>query len=170
VTYQPRQGIHDWPYWREHLKAAIQWGFFRPVAESPASWRYTTVSQDGRAWDLRFHFNEPPGTPETLVRDGSTLSGFGAGEVTIQPDHAAAFSAELPFTRTLEPLAAGSGPASPQSGSAPSRTLARCRSSTLTSRRTARRHGRRGARRRARRHRRARCRGARRVRRMRRAR
>jgi len=152
VTYQPRQGIHDWPYWRQHLMAALQWGFFRPVSESPASWRYTTVSQDGRAWDLRFHFNEPPGTPETFVRQGSTLRGFGAGEVTIQPDHSAAFSTELPFTRTLPPSVASTGTPAPRSGSAPSRTVSRCRSSKRASRRAARRRtGHRGARRRARR-------------------
>ncbi|HEV3227980.1 MAG TPA: alpha/beta hydrolase family protein [Solirubrobacteraceae bacterium] len=113
VTYQPRQGIHDWPYWRQHLMAALGWGLFKPVAEAPSSWRYSTVSQSGRAWDLRFTFDEPPGGVETFVRNGSTLTALGTGDVTIQPDGAAPFTATLPFTRTLTPLprgAAGGGP------------------------------------------------------------
>src|SRR5437764_1381120 len=31
VTYDPRQGIHAWRYWRQHLTDALKWGFFRPV-------------------------------------------------------------------------------------------------------------------------------------------
>jgi S-formylglutathione hydrolase FrmB len=127
VTYQPRQGIHDWPYWRMHLMAALQWGFFKSVPDAPLSWRYSTVSQDGRAWDLLFHFDEPPGVVETFVRNGNTLTGQGRGDVTVQPDNSEAFSATLPFTHTLTGLggrsSAGSGGAG-GTGSAP-----RCASS-----------------------------------------
>ncbi len=42
VTYETRQGIHDWPYCRHHLAAAIRWGFFKPVRERPKTWTYET--------------------------------------------------------------------------------------------------------------------------------
>ena len=56
VTYVPRDGIHDWPYWREHLAAALRWGFFAPVRESPTDWTYETVAAKGDAWGWRFEF------------------------------------------------------------------------------------------------------------------
>ena len=32
MTYEPLNGIHDWPEWRRALRNAIEWGFFEPVA------------------------------------------------------------------------------------------------------------------------------------------
>ena len=48
TTYRPENGVHDWPYWRRHLREAISWGLFGPVAESPANWTYRTVAQARR--------------------------------------------------------------------------------------------------------------------------
>ncbi|HEX2015840.1 MAG TPA: alpha/beta hydrolase family protein [Solirubrobacteraceae bacterium] len=101
VTYRPQQGIHDWPYWRQHLQQALAWGLFKPVSPAPASWRYETVARSGRAWDLRFTFSAPPETTIVLQRDGQTLRATGSGRVTIVPDGAAAFTATLPFTRAI---------------------------------------------------------------------
>jgi esterase/lipase superfamily enzyme len=101
VHYEPTTGIHDWPWWRAALASAVQWGFFKPVSSAPAAWRFQTVSQAGRAWDLRFRFAAPPEAVETLSRNGDVLSATGAGVVTIRPDHFRAFTAKLPFTRRL---------------------------------------------------------------------
>jgi S-formylglutathione hydrolase FrmB len=102
VTYQPRQGIHDWPYWR-HLAAAIKWGFFAPVVEHPTQWTYKTAAQFSDAWGLRFTFSAPPQTLETFSLSGQTLSGAGAGTVRVEQNGAPGFSATLPFSRTLPP-------------------------------------------------------------------
>jgi len=68
VTYRPLQGVHDWPYWRRHLREAIAFGLFAPVEEDPSSWSYTTVAQTGRAWSLRYRFAAPPESLVTLER------------------------------------------------------------------------------------------------------
>src|SRR3954447_7807089 len=60
VTYVPRNGVHDWPYWREHLAAAIAWGFFKPVPETPLKWSLQTAAQTGDAWGFKFGFPAPP--------------------------------------------------------------------------------------------------------------
>jgi S-formylglutathione hydrolase FrmB len=101
VHYEPTTGIHDWPWWRLAMSAALKWGFFAPVTEAPVSWRFQTVSQEGRAWNLRFRFASPPGALETLSRSGSTLSATGSGTVTITPDRGRAFTSALPFTRQV---------------------------------------------------------------------
>ena len=85
VTYHPRQGIHDWRYWRQHLADAIDWGFFRPVPRTAASWGYETVAATGDAWGLRFRFDPPPEGVERLsLEDGRILRGFGFGAVAIR--------------------------------------------------------------------------------------
>ncbi|MDQ3742739.1 MAG: esterase family protein, partial [Actinomycetota bacterium] len=60
VDYRPKQGVHDWPYWRAALRDAIAWDLFAPVEEAPSSWTYRTVAQTGEAWGLRYRFEEPP--------------------------------------------------------------------------------------------------------------
>lgn len=101
VTYKPRQGIHDWPYWRRHLADAIGWGFFEPVTERPAAWTYRTVARFGEMWGLRFAFAAPPGEVETFKLDGRRLSATGSGTVTIRVPRAGKLTATLPFERTL---------------------------------------------------------------------
>ena len=84
VTYRPRDGVHDWPYWRQHLAAAIRWGFFKPVPEAPTAWRYTTVAQHGAAWDTTFTFAARPTTLVTFTRHGDRLDASGAGVVRLR--------------------------------------------------------------------------------------
>jgi hypothetical protein len=106
VTYEPTTGVHDWPYWRLALQSALGWGFFRPVPEAPASWRYQTVAQSGRAWDVQYSFAQPPSAVETFVRDGDRVSATGSGAVTVTADGRAPFTAALPFDRVLPALLA----------------------------------------------------------------
>jgi len=110
VTYQPTTGVHDWPYWRLALQAALQWGFFKPVTQAPPSWTYATVRKSGRAWDLSFSFARPPDTVETFVRQGDRLSATGSGVVTITGDGRPPFTAAVPFSRLLPaPLSRSTG-------------------------------------------------------------
>lgn len=84
VTYEPRPGIHDWRYWREHLAAAIRWGFFEPVPETPGRWDYATVARRGEAWGLRFRFSPAPASVQQLwLRRGRILRGTGSGQVML---------------------------------------------------------------------------------------
>ena len=85
VTYHPRQGIHDWRYWREHLADAIDWGFFKPVPSVPRDWGYETVAASGVAWGLRFAFKPAPTGIERLsLEGGRRLRGFGTGQATVR--------------------------------------------------------------------------------------
>jgi hypothetical protein len=103
VDYRPKQGVHDWPYWRAALRDAIAWDLFKPVAEDPSSWTYRTVAQTGDAWGLRFHFDEPPGAVVTLARDGSRVRGDGSGRVELHNERGCGFTTTLPFDRPLPP-------------------------------------------------------------------
>ncbi|MEA2376007.1 MAG: hypothetical protein QOD53_2470 [Thermoleophilaceae bacterium] len=98
VTYDPHQGIHDWPYWRQYLGDALKWGFFEPVAEHPIQWSYTTVSQTSRAWGFRFAFDKPPDAVETFQLDGKQLTGRGSGTVSIRTPGGRRLTAKLPFS------------------------------------------------------------------------
>jgi hypothetical protein len=101
VTYEPRHGIHDWPYWRAALANAIGWGLFAPVVERPTSWRFDTVAQHSVAWGLTFDFTSAPGVLESFRLSGRTLTGEGSGTVRVKPDHGPGFTATLPFSRRL---------------------------------------------------------------------
>ena len=101
VTYDPRQGIHAWRYWREHLADALKWGFFRHVTARTREWTFQTVSQHSRAWGFRFDFKRPPGVVETLRQSGAVLSGEGAGTVVIRAPNGARFARTLPFSTTV---------------------------------------------------------------------
>ena len=107
TTYRPLAGVHDWPYWRRHLRDAIAWGLFRPVPEEPEQWSYETVAQSGDAWGLRYRFAAPPTQVVTLERRGRRLSGSGTGAVRIQNGAACGFTAKLPFERALPPRICG---------------------------------------------------------------
>jgi S-formylglutathione hydrolase FrmB len=97
VTFRPQQGIHDWPYWRRHLRQALAWDFFRPVAERPRDWKFSTVSSFSRAWGVNFHFDTPPGVVQTFSRSGRRLRGQGAGVVRIGLPHRRRLKLRLPF-------------------------------------------------------------------------
>jgi S-formylglutathione hydrolase FrmB len=84
VTYRPRQGIHDWPYWRQHLADALAWGFFAPVPNQPRSWSYETVAQTGNMWGIGFRFSAPPETLERLSLDGRVMKLSGSGLVLLR--------------------------------------------------------------------------------------
>jgi S-formylglutathione hydrolase FrmB len=97
LTYRPRGGIHDWPYWREHMADALSWGFFEPVAESPKTWRFSTVQRFSSAWGLRILFPEAPGELATFERDGKVLRATGSGLVRIRGPRGGRLVRELPF-------------------------------------------------------------------------
>lgn len=101
ITYRPHQGIHDWPYWRRDLKAAIEWGFFSHVPKDPNSWTYETVAQRGVMWGLRFAFKRSPGTLETFTRKRRTLNADGDGTVVIHSPTGKVLKERLPFSRDL---------------------------------------------------------------------
>ncbi len=103
VTYVPRHGIHDWPYWRVHLAAAIEWGFFGGSSAMPRQWSYGTVAQHGTAWDMRFDFAEPPAELITFTRDGTRLGAMGTGRVTLRFPHRRSVTWALPFANRKLP-------------------------------------------------------------------
>lgn len=107
TTYVPLAGVHDWPYWRRHLRDAIAWGFFRPVPTDPRDWTYRTVAQSGEAWGLRYRFAAPPTGIVTLRRQDGRLSGQGAGSMRIENFAGCGFEAALPFDRPLPPPTCG---------------------------------------------------------------
>jgi S-formylglutathione hydrolase FrmB len=97
VTYDTGDGVHDWPYIREDLAAAIRWDLFKPVPARPSRWTYRTVAQRGEAWGLRFAFAEPPGVVQTLRWEAPILSGKGSGRVAIITETGCQVTAALPF-------------------------------------------------------------------------
>jgi hypothetical protein len=98
VTYVPRRGIHDWPYWRQHMADALRWGFFAPVAERPRAWRFSTVQRFSSAWGLRILFPKAPDAVATFARDGDVLRATGSGLVRIRGPRGGRVVRELPFT------------------------------------------------------------------------
>lgn len=107
VTHRPRGGVHDWPYWRRHLRDAIAWGLFEPVPDAPPSWSYRTVASRGEAWGLRYVFAEPPGQVTELAAAGGVLRARGTGTVTVSNGAECGFTARLPFERSLPPGVCG---------------------------------------------------------------
>jgi hypothetical protein len=101
VTYDPRRGIHDWPYWRQHLTDAMHWGLWGPVAAHPRSWSFSTVAAASRAWGFRFEFAKPPAALETFKLDGRRLTGSGSGTVRIGAPRGRSFTRTLPFSLQL---------------------------------------------------------------------
>jgi S-formylglutathione hydrolase FrmB len=103
VTYEPHQGIHDWPYWRVDLANAIDWGFFERSPVSRRSWRYDTVAETGTAWGMRFRFSEPPEEVSTLVREGRRLRAYGSGRLTVRTGAGCRYK-DLPLPFEIELL------------------------------------------------------------------
>ena len=107
TTYVPLAGVHDWPYWRRHLRDAMGWGLFRPGPEAPRSWSYATVAPTGEMWGLRYRFRSPPAALATFERAGTRLRGRGAGTVTAEYAAGCELTASLPFDRALPPRICG---------------------------------------------------------------
>jgi S-formylglutathione hydrolase FrmB len=101
VTYLAHDGIHDWPYAREDLRAAIEGGLFEPVPEASSRWTYRTVAQTGEVWRLGFSFARPPEGVVTLRRDGNALAGDGSGTLTVTTPTGCTMTTELPFALDL---------------------------------------------------------------------
>jgi S-formylglutathione hydrolase FrmB len=101
VTYEPLNGIHDWPEWRRALRNAIEWGFFEPVPESATSWDLETAMTWSRAWGFRFTFLEPPEEVIHFSRRGRRLAGHGSGAVRIRTPKGRRVVLKLPFERDL---------------------------------------------------------------------
>jgi hypothetical protein len=98
VTYVPRRGIHDWPYWRQHMADALKWGFFERVKEKPRTWTFSTVQRFSSAWGLRILFPKAPEALATFERDGDVLRARGAGLVRIRGPRGGRIVRELPFS------------------------------------------------------------------------
>ena len=103
VTYAPRNGIHDWPYWRQDLANAIKWGFYKPVAEAPTTWSEQTASQTGNAWGFAWAFDKPLTDLVTFKRSGNNIAATGSGTVTMKAPNGATFTQSLPFERAIPP-------------------------------------------------------------------
>ena len=101
TTYVPLRGVHDWPYWRRHLREAIAWDLFKPVAESPSRFTYSTVASVGRMWDFTYRFEKPPEEVVRFERLDPRLKGVGSGRVTVTNRNGCGFTAELPFDRPV---------------------------------------------------------------------
>ena len=106
VTYDPHQGIHDWPYWRADLANAIEWGFFRRPPRHDRHWTYKTVASRGQAWGVKFRFSPAPNQVMRLERDGRRLRGEGGGAVRLRRAGGCPVTRELPFEIRIRRLAA----------------------------------------------------------------
>lgn len=111
-----RGGVHDWPYWRRELPAALAWNPFAapPVASSTATdWKYRAMQGHGNAWGIGYKFASLPSEALSLQRTGQRLAASGSGTITINPGAAesdasgngtrpdCSFTTTLPFVRTL---------------------------------------------------------------------
>ena len=101
VTYEPMNGIHDWPEWRRALGNAIDWGFFEPVRERARSWDLETAMTWSRAWGFRFTFFEPPEEVAHFQRRGPRLIAEGSGTVRVRTPWGRRAVLQLPFDRSL---------------------------------------------------------------------
>jgi hypothetical protein len=101
VTYEPLNGIHDWPEWRRALRNAIEWGFFNRVRERTRSWDFQTAMARSRAWGFRFTFFEPPEEVIHFQRRGRRLIAEGSGRVRVRTPWGRRAVLRLPFDRSL---------------------------------------------------------------------
>ncbi|MEK6276572.1 MAG: alpha/beta hydrolase family protein [Actinomycetota bacterium] len=124
VTYVPRQGIHDWPYWRRHLADAIGWDFFGPVERRPRSWTFDTVAETGEMWGLRFRFFDPPATLAHFSMEGRRLELTTGGTVRLRTPSGCRFA--LPGAVSVATLPRGYS-RRPKGRRARARAKRRCR-------------------------------------------
>jgi S-formylglutathione hydrolase FrmB len=97
VTYTVKSGTHDWPYWQDDLRIAISRGLFPPVGDDRTHWKFTTVSQQGDAWGLRFQFAGPTTGLVKFDRAGRRLIVTGgASAVTLFDSGGCRIEAKLP--------------------------------------------------------------------------
>ena len=99
VTLTVLRGIHDHPYWNDHLRRLLAWDPFKPVQERPEQWSYKTVADRGRAWDVTYRFAEAPEVVQTLSRNGAAYSGSGEGTVELCGPGGTGVRSSLPFKR-----------------------------------------------------------------------
>ncbi len=101
VTYEPLNGIHDWPEWRRALANAIEWGFFERVPKTTRSWDLKTAMSWSRAWGFKFTFFEPPEEVIHFQRRGRRLIAHGSGAVRVRTPRGRRGVLKLPFDRSL---------------------------------------------------------------------
>jgi S-formylglutathione hydrolase FrmB len=97
VVYDKRPGVHDWPYWRQYLRDAIAWGFFKPVVWHPRKWTFKTVMRVSSAWGYSIAFSSAPSVLETFTYGRGRLSASGSGRVTVRGPGRCRLVATLPF-------------------------------------------------------------------------
>jgi hypothetical protein len=138
TTYLAHDGIHDWPYVRQDLRAAIDGGLFEPVPDLPGAWTYRTVARAGDAWGFGFEFARPPEEVVTLRRDGDALSVSGGGRLTVRTPAGCELTLEAPVERA--PLGCSDGrirlKVSPRPIRAGRTTRLRVRATTVSAGRT----------------------------------
>jgi S-formylglutathione hydrolase FrmB len=101
IKYEPLPGVHDWPYWRQYLRDAIKWGFFKKVPTAPRSWTFKTAARRSSAWGFRFAFAAAPDALATFKRSGGRISATGSGRVVVRAPSGCRFEATLPFQRNV---------------------------------------------------------------------
>jgi len=81
VTYDPHQGIHDWPYWRADLANAIEWGAVSPPAAPgrPLELRDRGPNRHGVAPALPFRAGADRGDEARAQRPAPARRGHRAG-------------------------------------------------------------------------------------------
>jgi hypothetical protein len=89
--------VHDWPYWRQYLRDALAWGFFKPVVWHPKTWTFKTVMRHSSAWGYSIAFSSPPSAVETFSYAGGRLSASGSGRATVRGPGRCRLVAKLPF-------------------------------------------------------------------------
>src|SRR4051794_24899056 len=97
IAYDKRPGVHDWPYWRQYLRDAIAWGFFRRVVWHPRTWTFKTAMQRSSAWGYSLAFASPPSDLATFSLSDGRLTASGSGRVTVRGPHGCRLLAKLPF-------------------------------------------------------------------------
>ena len=101
LSDRTRGGVHGWAFWRDDLRAAVEWDLFAPVASAPERWTYQTVERRGRMWSLRFRFESPVREVVRFERSGRELSAVGSGTVLIRRGPRCRLALRLPFQRRL---------------------------------------------------------------------
>lgn len=104
ISYNPHQGIHDWPYWRADLAAAIAWGFFERPPRPHREWSFETVARVGETWGIRFRFRRAPEVIERFERNGNVLRGEGEGWLALHAPGRCAVAVPMPFRIRLDRL------------------------------------------------------------------
>ncbi|MEA2124793.1 MAG: diacylglycerol O-acyltransferase / trehalose O-mycolyltransferase, partial [Solirubrobacteraceae bacterium] len=102
VDSRPHAGIHDWPYWRSDLKAAIAHDLFAPVAQRPATWANSTVARHGELFGVRYRFASPAAGLVRFTRTGARLQVEGpAVPVALTTPGGCRLNGTLPLDVTL---------------------------------------------------------------------